>query len=558
MSRARGFRAVNGLLQSIRNLGAVRLGAIAAALLGMGVFFVVLTNRIAAPEMALLFSDLDLKDSGQIVQKLEAQNVPYELRAQGSEILVPSDQVMKLRLQLAEQGIPQGGSVGYEIFDKPDSFGPSQFVENINKVRALEGELERTIASISIVQSARVHLVLPQREMFSRERQDASASVVIKQRGAERLSRNQVAAIQHLVAAAVPGLTADRVSIVDADGNLLARGDGANADPLSPANSEEMRINVENRLARSIEDLLDRSLGQGKSRADVHADMDFDRITTNSESFDPDGQVVRSTQTTNQSDSSTNPNNAVSVTTNLPNGQAPANAGSQSRSARTEETVNYEISKTVKNQVRDQGVVQRLSVAVLVDGTTTVGPDGAKTYHARSTDEMKQITALVRTAIGYDEKRGDTVEVANMPFAGVDEPAAGAAPWNMMGLGKDDLIRIGETGVVAIVGLLFLLLVVRPMVVRFIESLPAPAPAAAAPGLIPGAGATAAALASPEGAGALAVQRAAPTGVAEMIDIGQVEGRVAASSMKKIGEIVEKHPEEAVAILRSWMYQNNR
>jgi flagellar M-ring protein FliF len=202
---------VNGILQILRNLGAVRLGAIAMAAIGTVVFVVVLTNRIGAPEMGLLFSDLDLKDSGQIAQKLEAQNIPYELRAQGAQILVPTDQVTKLRIQFAEQGMPHGGSIGYEIFDKPDSFGPSQFVENINKVRALEGELERTISSISVVQSARVHLVLPQRELFSRERQDASASVVIKQRSAGRLTRTQVAAIQHLVASAVPGLATNRV-----------------------------------------------------------------------------------------------------------------------------------------------------------------------------------------------------------------------------------------------------------------------------------------------------------------------------------------------------------
>lgn len=545
---------MNGTLQTLRNIGGMRLGAIGLALVGMAVFFIVLANRIAAPEMGLLFSDLDLKDSGQIVQKLEALNVPYELRAQGSEVLVPTDQVMKLRLQLAEQGMPHGGSVGYEIFDKPDNFGPSQFVENINKVRALEGELERTIGSINIVQSARVHLVLPQRELFSRERQDASASVVIKPRGAERLTRTQIAAIQHLVAAAVPGLTADRVSIVDSNGNLLARGDGNNADPLSTANTEEMRVNYENRLARSVEDLLERSLGQGKARVDVRADMNFDRITTNSESFDPDGQVVRSTQTTNQSDSNKDANNAVSVTTNLPGGQTPPNAGKESKSARSEETINYEISKTVKNQVREQGTVQRLSVAVLVDGTTTASADGKKTYQQRSPDEMKQLTALVRSAIGYDEKRGDTVEVVNMPFAGVEEPPAPPPPWNVMGLEKADLIRVSETGVVAIVGLLFLLLVVRPMVGRLLESL-TPVPSAAGGGLITGP-AAATALPGPDAATALA--RAADATGSEPIDIGQVEGRVAASSMKKIGEIVEKHPEEAVAIMRSWMYQNNR
>jgi len=548
---------VNGFLQTLRNFGAVRLGAIAMAVIGTIVFTIVMTNRIGAPEMGLLFSDLDLKDSGQIVQKLEALNVPYELRAQGAQVLVPNDQVTKLRIQLAEQGLPHGGSIGYEIFDKPDSFGPSAFVENINKVRALEGELERTISSINVVESARVHLVLPQREMFSRERQDASASVVIKRRGVGQLSRTQVAAIQHLVASAVPSLATNRVSIVDSDGNLLARGDGAEGDQLTDANAEEMRVNYENRLSRNVEDLLDRSVGSGKSRVDVHADMNFDHITTNSETYDPDGQVVRSTQTTNQSDSSTGQNNAVSVTTNVPGGQVPPNPGTSSRSSRSDETVNYEISKTVKSQIREQGTVQRLSVAVLIDGITTLGADGKKTYQPRSPDEMKQLTALVRSAVGYDEKRGDTVEVANMPFAGIEEPPAAPPAWSVMGLDKADLIRLSETGVVAIVGILVLLLVVRPMVMRFVESAAAASAAnAAANGLIAGpAGAAVAALPGLEAAGALAQQRA-PGGANDMIDIGQVEGRVAASSIKKVGEIVEKHPEEAVAIMRSWMYQN--
>jgi flagellar M-ring protein FliF len=552
-SAARGFGTVNGILQTLRSLGAVRLVAIALALAGTAAFFIVLGNRIRTPEMALLFGDLDTKDSGQIVQKLDTMNIPYELRAGGAQIMVPVDQVTKLRMQLAEQGVPRGGSVGYEIFDKPDSFGPSQFVENINKVRALEGELERTISSLSVVQSARVHLVLPQRELFSRERQDATASVVVRQRTAARLTRTQVAAIQHLVAAAVPGLQPNRVSIVDSDGNLLASGDGDKPDQLSSANSEEMRVNYENRLAHNVEEMIDRSLGPGKARVDVHADMNFDHVTTNSETYDPDGQVVRSTQTTSQTDINKTNNQAVSVTTNLPGGQTPANPGQQSQSTHNEETTNYEISKTVRSQVSDQGTVKRLSVAVLVDGTNIVAPDGKKTYKPRSPEEMKQLTALVRSAVGYDEKRGDIVEVVNLPFAGVEEPPLPPPAWTLMGLGKDDIIRVGETGVIAVVGLLFLLLVVRPMVVRFMESaaaaLPQPATAAA---LIAGPNA-ATQLASPDAA--LAPK---PQSGGETIDIGQVEGRVAASSMKKIGEIVEKHPEEAVSIMRSWMYQNNR
>ena len=421
---------MNGFFQLIRNLGPARLLTLALIAAGTIAFFYYLANKINAPEMGLLYSDLDLKDSGQIVQKLEALNIPYELRAQGSQILVPVDQATKLRMSMAEIGLPRGGSVGYEIFDKTDQFGPSQFVENINQVRALEGELERTIDSLSLVQSSRVHLVLPQRELFSRERQDASASIVLKVRG--KLTSGQVAAIQHLVAAAVPSLNPNRVSVVDDDGNLLARGDGDAASALTSSNAEEMRVNYENRIARNVEQLLERSVGAGKARVDVHAEMNFDRVTTNSETYDPDGQVVRSTQTDNQADtSSTSAGAAVSVSTNLPNGQtAPKSEGDnkQSKSTHTQETVNYEISKTVKSQVSDQGTVKRLSVAVLVDGTTAVGADGKKTYKPRSADEMKQLTALVRSAVGFDEKRGDTVEVVNMPFAGAEEPPAPPPP----------------------------------------------------------------------------------------------------------------------------------
>ncbi len=542
---------MNGLLLTLRNLGALRLATMAIVMAGIVGFFIFLGNRVTTPDMGLLFSDLDLKDSGQIVQKLDALNVPYELRAGGSQVLVPVDQVTKLRMQLAEQGLPQGGSVGYEIFDKTDSFGPSQFVENIDAVRALEGELERTIASISLVQSARVHLVLPERELFSRERQEASASIVLKLRGAERLGKPQVAAIQHLVAAAVAGLSPSRVSIVDSDGNLLARGDGDAGDQQSSSNNEEMRVNFENRLAHNVEDLLDRSVGPGKARVDVQAEMDFDRVTTNSEIYDPNGQVVRSTQTSTQADDSGSASQPVSVSSNLPNGETAAGAGKQSKSEHDDETINYEINKTVKNQVRDQGSVMRLSVAVLVDGTSTVGPDGKKSYQPRSPDEMKQLTALVRTAVGYDEKRGDSVEVVNLPFAGVDEPAPPPAPWSLMGLEKGDLIHIGETGGVAIVGLLILLLVVRPMAMRFLDA--AAAAGRSGGGVLLGSSGSAAALAGPGNSGAVA--RNLPPGVGELIDIGQVEGRVAASSMKKIGEIVEKHPDEAVSIVRSWMYQ---
>ena len=566
---------MNGLIQNLAKLGTTRLMAIGGAGLAMVALFAFLATRLTTPGMSLLYADLDLKDSAQIVQKLDAMNIPYQLRADGAQILVPNDQVAKLRMTMAENGLPSGGTVGYELFDKSEGFGTSSFAQNINQLRALEGELSRTITGLGPVQAARVHLVLPRRELFARDTQEATASVVVKLRGAERLSKSQVAAIQHLVATSVPSLKPSRVSVVDGEGNLLARGDGEDATSPTGAATEELRVNYENRVSRRVEELLERSLGPGKVRVDVHADMDFDRITTSSETFDPDGQVVRSTQTVNQNDSSTNgnQNQGVTVANNLPNngGTNSQQTTSSSKSGRNEETVNYEISKTVRNQVRDTGAVKRLSVAVLVDGTYTSKPDGTKTYVPRSADEMKQINSLVRSAIGFDDKRGDTIEVANLRFVNPDEPLnAGPPPLNILGFDKTDLMHMGETLVLAVVALLVILLVVRPLIFRLLESTAAaqdatgllPEPALPGGGAValpppPGGIATPALPGQPAGVGAPAIAgpKQAQGAIDQMIDIGQVEGRVAASSIRKIGEIVEKHPEEAVAIVRSWMYQ---
>ncbi|MBX6367469.1 MAG: flagellar M-ring protein FliF [Rhodospirillales bacterium] len=549
---------MNGFIQSLRQLGPVRLGALGiVALLTLG-FFGYIGTRVAAPTYSLLYADLDLKDSAQITQRLDALGIPYEIRGDGSGILVPSDQVAKLRMTMAEAGLPRGGSVGYELFDKSEGLGTSSFVQNVNQLRALEGELARTIASISTVQAARVHLVLPRREVFQRDRQEPSAAIVLKLRGAERLGKGQVAAIRHLVAAAVPGLKPAQISVVDGEGNLLARG-GEEAG-FAGADADEARIAYENRLARTVEEMIERTVGPGKVRAEVRADMDFDRVTTSSEVYDPDGQVVRSTQTvTEQNDQSDGADQAVTVANNLPDAQKPSeSAAGRTRSARSEETVNYEISKKVTSHVREGGVVRRLSVAVLVDGIWTLNKDGQRQWQPRPAEEMERIGALVRSAIGFDEKRGDRVEIVNLRFAGNEAVGTSSDDGLMLlGLDKNDLIRLVEGLALMLVGLLVVLVVVRPFLNRLAEAAPALAPAGA-PLLPDGTPDVAGALPAPPGT-ALA-PGAAPGAVEEedpLIDISKVEGRVRKSSVKKIAEIVDKHPEETVAILRQWMYQQD-
>ena len=538
---------MNAFIQTLRNLGPIRLAVIGAVGVAMLAFVVFLLLRLGSPEMAVLYADLDAGDASKITARLDQMGIPYRLRSDGTEILVPTDTVPKTRITLAGEGLPQGGSLGYEIFDKSQGLATSSFVQSINQVRALEGELSRTLKGIENVRDARVHLVLPQRELFSRERPEPTASIMLRMNGPKRLERAEVVAIQHLVAAGVPGLKPERISIVDEHGTLLARGNDPNSASAILQNAEEQRLAYESRLARNVEALLERSLGYGTVRAEVTADMDYSRTTENHEIFNPDQQVLRSTQTVNESseqnESDNNP--SVTVANNLPAGAAAATAplNNTSKTSRTEETNNFEISRTVKNLTREPGGVSRLSVAVLVDGSYK--PDGA--YVPRTQKEIDQIDALVKSAVGFNGQRGDQVDVVNMRFDRPEEPK----PELPFGMERKELIKIGEILVLGIVGALVLLLIVRPLIARLFEAAPETAAAGAA-GLL-GGPAAAGLLTGPAGTDLELAE--GDESLDEMIDLNRIEGRVKASSLRKIGEIVEKHPEDVVNIIRNWLYQ---
>ena len=536
------------LIHALRNLGPVRLAIMGAIMLGMIGFFIFLTTRLATPSMVLLYGDLNADDSSRITSQLSSQNVPFELLQGGSQIMVPSDRALKLRLSLASQGIPSGGSLGYELFDDQQTIGTTSFVQNINLVRALEGELARTIQTISSIRSARVHLVLPRRELFSREKHQASASITLRM-GDGLLEKDQIAGIQHLVAAAVPGLVPARVSIISSsNGKLLAGGFEEDSASFMAVKSQEQRRNFERRLSRTIESLLEKTVGFGKVRAEVKADMDFDRISTTDEKFDPDGQVIRSNQSIEETNQTrdTEGTQPVTVGTNLPdpNVGSGENASSSGAQSRIEETVNFEVSKKIINHVREVGIINRLSVAVLIDGVRGID-DGEPTYQPRSEAEMELLATLVRGAIGFNADRGDTVEVINMEFA--DVMVEGIELELFFGLDKNDLLRMAEVLVLSIVAILVILLVVRPLVSRAFESIPSAA--AAGERLLTD---QAGALTAP---GIPSEVTVGEERFEELIDIDRVEGRVKASSVKKVGGLVEKHPEEALSILRSWMYE---
>jgi flagellar M-ring protein FliF len=547
---------VDNFSQFMRGLGPVRLASFGVAIALVVGLLIFAATRVSTGNFVTLYQGLDPKEAGVIITRLEAEKIPYQLKGDGTTIEVPEENARKIRMQLASDGLPTGGSVGYEIFDKGDNLGTTSFTQNLNNLRALEGELSRTIKSLNRVENARVHLVLPERQLFQREQRAASASVVIKSRG--ELGRGEVAAIEHLVATAVPGLTPDHVAIIDERGTLLANGQGKDsAGPLMAADQRNQE--KEAQLRARITELVSSIVGNDKVRVQVTAEVDYNRSEIVKQDFDPERQVVKSTQTLNDtSNSSESTPTNVTVGANLPEAQIPANGqGANKTDARKqEETINYEISNTLTKSTVEAGQTKRVSAAVLVDGNYTTNADGTKTYQERSAEDLTRIENLVKTAIGFDQKRGDQVLVQNLQFAQVDSGAEVVEPPFFMGFTKKEVMSIGQLLIISLVALLVVLLVLRPMLTRMLAAPTGP------PGIAPGlqiAGMSQALLTGPGALDpSLLTAQALPepsSEVDQMINISQIEGRVKASSIKKVGEIIEKHPEEAIGIVRSWLYE---
>ena len=542
------------LFDNIMGLGRLRLLALAGVAAALLLGITLLVMRANTPAMALLYGELDTRDAGAVVASLERARIPYRITGGGTQLMVPADDVARLRLSLAREGLPAGGSVGYELFDRSESLTTTPFQQDMNRMRALEGELQRTIRGLSGVRAVRVHLVLPRREAFSRERSDAQASVVLSMQGSQRLDREGVQAVLHLVATAVPGLQPRHISIIDSRGELLARGGQALGGAAGAATQEEMRRAQEQRMARGIEEMLERTLGVGRVRAEASIDMDFDRVESREERFDPENQVPRSTQSSTESSRGGEPGN-VSVGNNLPGGEA-AGAGGGTQESRSEETTNFEIGRTTRNTLREHPVIRRLSVAVLVDGVAEPVEGAAPRVRERTPEELTRLAALVRSAVGFNEQRGDRVEVVSMRFAQT-EPVP--PPPGMFGLDLPQamIARLIETSVLALVGLLAILLVGRPVARRLAVSL-MPVPALAGPA-VPAMDAAGNPLLDAQGNPVMVAspadgsQPALPPDDDVMIKLANVDGQMRASSVQKLIELVNSHPDQTLMVVRRWL-----
>lgn len=454
------------------------------------------------PDMQVLFTNLNGEDAAAIIDKLKETKVPYETTGGGSTVMVPSAQVHDLRLQLATQGLPHGGGVGYEIFDRT-SIGMSEFVQKLNYRRALQGELARTIAQMPEVERARVHLAMPERRLFANEQDRARASVILSLRNGQQLSKAQVQGVVHLVASSVEGLQARDVTVVDGHGHMLSSTTTDDTAGLTNTQLEYQRT-IEKDIETRIQTMLERIVGLNKAVVRVSSVVDFRKVETTEERYDPNGQVVRSEQHGQEKSNGVNgiSGGVPGVQSNVPPGTDLEPAQTSSSNSQTKnETVNYEISRTISKIVEPVGAIKKLSVAVLVDGiyeaakAGEAGAEASKKYLPRSEEDMKRIEDIVKKAMGYSSERQDQVQVVNVQF-GIAQEEPQASTVEAVAEAPKPWIPYLRYGVGALLFMMILLFVVRPLIAMLGATAEAAGVEAATPALPASVGAVEASLTS--------------------------------------------------------------
>lgn len=553
---------MNALLEQLSRFGMGRLIAIFGLTAGAAAALVFFTMSMNGSGQALLFSGLGPADAAAVSQRLDQANIAYELREGGSAVYVSTDQVDEARLRVASGGALGFGSVGYEIFDETDALGTTSFVQNVNARRALEGELARSINTIASVSGARVHLVLPERRLFSRDEQEPSASVVLSVRG--EMTGSQIDTVRNLVATAVPGLNANRITIADDQGRLLAS-PSDEADPTG-ARLDDRRSAIEQDLRDKIRDVVEGVVGPGGARVVVTAELTRESLTETRMAFDPNLQVEVSRRSEEETSSEPVTSGGVSVSENTPDAaETDGGAPQMAASSRSITERNFENSSTTTTRIIQAGDLERLAVSVVVDQVATVGEDGTLSFTPRSADEMAQIERLVAAAAGFTPGALDDNQILSVEQMRFNRPdlTLGTPEPEGFDITRLDFMRIAEIAVLFITALLVILLVARPLVqgaVGNVSGRPALAGAGGGDGLPDSVRAALAGGAGqvllPESGG----EAGAPDPLAAIgddhIDVAQIQGQVKKSSVRKVAQLVGNHPDESMSILRTWMHGN--
>lgn len=461
--------AIDNIFEQIKAMPAGKKTALLAVLVVSIAGMMLLFAWVQKADYQVLYSSLSEEDAGRIIQELKDKKIEYQLSGTGT-VLVSSEMVYDLRLQLASQGLPQGGGVGFEIFDKT-SFTTSEFVQKLNYRRALEGELARTIKSLSGVSQGRVHLVIPDKSIFAfqESKPKTSAAVFITLQNGRKLDRAEVDGIVHLVSSSVEDLDHDNITIVDNKGNLLTKPSGDSVMSLTGSQMEYQQ-NFEKELMSKVVTILEPVVGRGKVNARVAAAFDFTRSERTEEKFDPEGVVVRSEQKSTEKSSSGGRGGVPGTESNLPGGGAQRSASMLGQSQKQDEMINYETSKTVTRTIDSPISLERLSVAIIVDGVLASqqeAADGAEKKNLRSDEDIKYYEDIVKKTIGFSTDRGDEISVTVMPFETVDITEA-PVERDIMPM----VITVLKYVVPLIVALLFFFMFVRPLMSSLSRSVP--------------------------------------------------------------------------------------
>jgi len=524
------------------------------------VYGVVLAGVIAAlvslmmwsqrPEYRTLFGGLSDEDISAVVENLESRKVPFKIL--GGSVKVPDSVLYETRIALAGDGLPRGGSVGFEIFDE-SSFGVTQFVQKINYMRAMQGELARTISQIQAVEGARVHLSVPEKGVFLDDIEKGRASIILKLRGSGVLTPSQVQGIVHLTASAVDGLLPEDVTVVDTTGRMWTNAANESAVPMGlTAAQSEYKRGLEKDMEMRIQSMLERTIGAGKVVARVSTEMVTTHVERTEETYDPDGQVVRSEHRTKEKTSGGSTSSGVpGVLSNVPSDTGSGGGGGTSSSSqKQDEVINYEISKTISRIVEPIGEIEKLSVSVFVDGNyeKVIGelpedadedaePPVTQKYVARTSDELQKLEGIVKGIIGFDEVRGDTLTIESVPFESSALPGIGSA---MVDSGSivpsfiapyiHTIIKSGVSGVIVIFVILFIL---RPVIRRLTEESNA--------------------LSAIDQLGASAVML--PKGEVGDPDF-EKKLEASQSDTDRIKDAVRKNPRQAAMIIKEWIQDN--
>ncbi len=523
------------------------------------------------PELHVLYSKLSPEDAQTVVSDIEGK-VKYQLRDNGTTILVPKESLYKLRLDLAAKGLPKGGVIGFEIFDKT-SFGVTDFAQRVNFKRAIEGELTRTIMQLNAVDSAKVMIAIPEKRLFESDKAEPTASIVLGVRTSAALSKSQVQGIVYLVASSVENLQPGYITVIDISGNILYKG-MADSEAELASTQNDFKRNYETSLEEKIKAMVEKVVGVNKVVAMVTAEFDFSVVNKTEELFDPEKAVIVSEQrSTDTSDSkSASPSGVPGVRGNVPPTTATGGGeGGSTKSKKTTETINYEVSKVVKSTKEAVGELVKQSISLIVDGkykevadeTATEGGDknaAAKTkleYIPRTDEELEKITALVKSAVGYNDARGDQIEIENMRFTKAEVDVAQAGVFTESGKGVWDYVSKYAPSVVMLI--LIFLFVLRPMM-KWMTHIPKVA-------LPEGEVAGAAGMGGEE-----ALKRA--TRMAEDIEskmereVHELEAEIAGESTMpegakrkqaikgRLSRMADKDPESVSSLLKTWMHED--